>query len=118
MYVTSISAASKVLASLGADFFWIDDVFVTGVGAARAGLALFDLSPYFALDADSARCCVQRRRCSLVAAPCGADWLLLERFLRLSRTPTPADGGACVLTRDPDQLPLAPGRGNFRPVPL
>jgi hypothetical protein len=118
--VTTPFVASKILASLGTDFFWIDDVFITGVGSERAKVPLIDLSPHFALNTESVRCCQQGRGCDFVVAPSGGDWVLLEEYLRLTRT-TAANRrgrGDCIVTNDPNQQPIGQGRGQVRAVGL
>ncbi|XP_059483707.1 beta-1,3-galactosyltransferase 5 isoform X2 [Neocloeon triangulifer] len=120
LYVTTPAVASKVLQVLGADFFWIDDMFITGVGSERAKVPLMDLSPHFAINSESVHCCLQGRGCDFVVAPTGADWHLLEEYLRLTRT-TAANRrgrGNCVVTEDPNEKPWGPGRGQIKAVGL
>ncbi|CAB3360187.1 Hypothetical predicted protein [Cloeon dipterum] len=120
LYVTTPLVAGKVLKALGRDFFWIDDMFITGVGSSRAKVPLMDLSPYFALNAESVHCCLQGRGCDFVVAPTGSDWPLLEAYLRLTRTSAVyrRGRGNCVVTDDPNEKPFGPGRGQIKAVVL
>lgn len=65
----------------GDKYFWIDDLFVTGVLAQRAGVRLSDLRPDFETDPGPIHCCVRRRqRCGFLAAPTGDDHTLLQPY--------------------------------------
>uniref|UniRef100_A0A2H8TFR9 Hexosyltransferase n=1 Tax=Melanaphis sacchari TaxID=742174 RepID=A0A2H8TFR9_9HEMI len=62
-------------------YFWIDDLYVTGILAERAGLELTDLRPDFETDPGPVHCCVrERQRCDFLAAPTGDDQTLLGRY--------------------------------------
>lgn len=89
-YITTPAAARRLvgaaLAVSPSAWFWIDDVFVTGVLARAAGLRVArgdaDLSPLFAADAGFLECCVAAPRfsCEFFVGPDGGDSGLQERF--------------------------------------
>lgn len=90
-YVTTLATAAK-LASLARHwpYFWIDDVFVTGLVAGSARVRHADLRSVWTTDASDARCCVQAPddvACNYFVAPTdeagvGGAELLIESFYR------------------------------------
>ncbi|XP_027836757.2 beta-1,3-galactosyltransferase 5-like [Aphis gossypii] len=80
-------------------YFWIDDLYVTGILAERAGLELTDLRPDFETDPGPVHCCVlKRQRCDFLAAPTGDDWTLLQRYAE-QLTRCKATNSSCDLFR-------------------
>jgi hypothetical protein len=86
MYMTTPGVAAKLISALGTDFFWIDDVFITGVGSERAKVPLVDFYPHFTLQPEDLRCCVNGGGCEFLAALTAGDWSLLEQYHRLALT--------------------------------
>lgn len=63
------------------NYFWIDDLYVTGVLAQRAGINLTDLRPDFETDPGPVHCCIrEQQRCQFLAAPTGEDFTLLQQY--------------------------------------
>jgi len=86
MYIATPSVASKLISALGTDFFWIDDVFITGVGAERAKVPLVDLRKHFTFKNAELKCCLRGGGCEFLVALLSKQWELLEQYLRLSLT--------------------------------
>ena len=87
LYVTTPFVAGKLVSALGTDFFWVDDVFITGVGAERAKVPQINIgSTHYTTRTEELQCCVQGGGCEFLVAPSMADWALLEKYLRLSLT--------------------------------
>lgn len=83
LYAAAAASVRRLLRAVRPDepYFWIDDLFVTGVLADRAGLRLTDLRPDFETDPGAVHCCVRRReRCGFLAAPTGDEPALLRPY--------------------------------------
>jgi hypothetical protein len=76
--------ASKLISALGTDFFWVDDVFVTGVAPARAKVELVDIGDYFTFRIEELKCCLRGGGCEFLVAVSTDEWYLEQEFLRLS----------------------------------
>jgi hypothetical protein len=87
MYITTPSVATKLITALGTEFFWVDDVFITGVAAERAKVPLVDLRSHFTFKITDLWCCQQGGGCGFLVSISDREWSLLEEFLRLSLTP-------------------------------
>lgn len=90
LYAAGAPAVRRLLRAVrpGERCLWIDDLFVTGVLADRAGVRpTEDLRPEFETDPGPVHCCVRRRqRCGFLAAPTGDDPTLLQPYAeRLAR---------------------------------
>jgi hypothetical protein len=86
MFIATPSTASKLISAIGTDFFWVDDVFITGVAAERAKVPLVDLRKQFTFKTDDVRCCVHGGGCEFLVAVSEGGWVLLEEYLRLTLT--------------------------------
>jgi hypothetical protein len=84
MYITTPSVASKLISALGKDFFWIDDVFITGVAAVRANVPLVYFNQHFTLSSADLRCCLQGGGCEFLVALATGEFGLLEAYHRLT----------------------------------
>lgn len=85
LYVATAESVHALLRAVGPreKYFWIDDLYVTGVLAQRARIPLTDLRPDFETDPGPVHCCVSdRQRCGFLAAPTGDDLDVLEKFTR------------------------------------
>ncbi|XP_008184332.1 beta-1,3-galactosyltransferase 5 [Acyrthosiphon pisum] len=83
LYAARAASVPRLLRAIGEHekYFWIDDLYVTGILAERAGLAFTDLRPDFETDPGPIHCCVHKRqRCDFLAAPTGDDDTLLQRY--------------------------------------
>jgi hypothetical protein len=85
MYVTTPAVAARLIAALGTDFFWVDDVFITGVGTERAKIPLVNIVGDYSYDVEELRCCVNGGGCEFLASVSN-DWQLLEQYHRLTFT--------------------------------
>lgn len=89
LYAAGALAVRRLLRAVqpGEKYLWIDDLYVTGVLARRAGVRLTDLRPDFETDPGPVHCCVRhRQRCGFLAAPTGDDDSLLRPYAdRLTR---------------------------------
>ncbi|KAJ3658657.1 hypothetical protein Zmor_010383 [Zophobas morio] len=84
-YVTTPKIASKlVLLSHYFKYFWIDDVYVTGVLTKNLKIKLYELRKYFTLYAEFLRCCIsgvkKRLECDILVGPNGGDNNLFYEF--------------------------------------
>jgi len=101
MYISTPSVASKLISALGTDFFWLEDVFITGVGAERAKVPLVDFSEHFSFKTEELRCCLRGGGCEFLVALSEGEWLLLEEYLRLtlSKGADRKGRGGCTVTQ-------------------
>lgn len=86
-YVTTIQAARQLVRhGESSPFFWIDDIFVTGMLTALSGVKLVDIRPRFTIFTDHLRCCLRDRSagCDYFVGPGGDDANLIEAFHRQS----------------------------------
>jgi hypothetical protein len=86
MYITTPSVASKLISALGKDFFWIDDVFITGVAAERAKVPLVDFNKHFTFKLEDLKCCLQGGGCEFLVVVSFNQWSFLEQYVRLTLT--------------------------------
>ena len=103
---TTWAAARLVEEAEGMPCFWIDDVYVTGILAERAGLPRRSLTSQYTPFAAHAECCARASDslCDHVAAPTTGDADLLRRFLVHARAcrergctrPPPSLGPRCI----------------------
>jgi len=84
-YATTVAAAHRIVHySQSSPFFWIDDVFVTGLLADLSGIQHVDIRSKLTVYQDHVKCCIQqkpRSACRYIIAPV-VDAFLLERFYR------------------------------------
>lgn len=86
LYVMSFSAATKLTNAIEREkYFWIDDVFVTGVLARKMNLVLEDMSEYFTLNPEYFECCMRDKvECGFFVGPSGGDYNLNIDFQKHS----------------------------------
>ncbi|XP_071441922.1 beta-1,3-galactosyltransferase 1 [Hetaerina americana] len=108
MYVTTPEVVSKIVWNSQQNkhissqknsyrsFFWIDDVFVTGILSRQAGVELIDFSKYFAIHPQYLQCCIETavisrshktsmpelNSCEFIVGPSGGDMELLQKFIK------------------------------------
>lgn len=82
MYVLQISAAKKLLSHVrDFKYFWIDDLFVTGLLSQKANVTMLDISNSFSLHPEVVECCLRKGlACGFIAAPNGGDYALQLKF--------------------------------------
>jgi hypothetical protein len=119
-YVTTVQAASQLVRhSESSPFFWIDDIYVTGILAALSGVNLVDIRTRFTVFVDHLKCCLRNHpitvACDYIIGPSGDDAELVEAFHRQSlrcridpcRTTTLEESSDkpsfCVITNIPSQ---------------
>lgn len=90
-YVTT-PKVSNLLASRANQekFFWIDDVFITGLLAKKLQVKLFDISQYFAVNSEYLQCCLQDFKrgldCDFFVGPNGGFIDMFYQFNQNYRT--------------------------------
>lgn len=82
LYVATAASVDRLLQAIRPrEYFWIDDLYVTGILAQRAGISLTDLRPDFEIDPGPIHCCIRKlQRCEFLAAPTGDDHALLQQY--------------------------------------
>jgi len=77
----TIGAVFDVLALWTGEMFWIDDVWVTGVLAARAGIKLISLNSFFTVYSEHLKCCLQNPllECPYLVGPSDGEPQLIEQ---------------------------------------
>lgn len=82
MYIITSHAVELLLKQIEhAKFFWIDDVFVTGILRELAGVKYKDISQYFRYEPQNVECCIKNKySCDFVAAPSGKNYLLNQQL--------------------------------------
>lgn len=101
LYAARAASVPRLLRAIGVreKYFWIDDLYVTGILAERAGLEFTDLRPDFETDPGPIHCCVHKRqRCDFLAAPTGDDDTLLQRYAK-QLTSCKATNSSCDVFR-------------------
>ncbi|XP_066252272.1 beta-1,3-galactosyltransferase 5 [Euwallacea similis] len=84
-YVTTPQVALALSTSASYyKFFWIDDVFVTGILANALKIQIYDISKYFVVNAEFLQCCLQdfdkAIDCDKYIGPNGGDVNMFLRF--------------------------------------
>lgn len=85
IYIASAASIIKLLQAIQnfETYFWIDDLFVTGILAERAHINLTDLRQDFETDPGPLYCCVHKKqRCGFLVAPIGGNHTLLEQYAK------------------------------------
>lgn len=82
MYVTTSKAIKRLIQQADStNFFWIDDVFITGIVRKRTGIQLTDIKRYFRYEPKNIECCIENKySCHFVAAPSGKNYELNVNF--------------------------------------
>lgn len=88
LYVTTPQVAMKI-SSLASDdnYFWIDDVLVTGIFAQKLKIRHLNINRYFAVHAELMNCCLQdlpNLRCDFLIGPNGGDNEMFYNFNKLT----------------------------------
>lgn len=88
LYVTNIETVKKLLTlSYYEQYFWIDDVFVTGILANKLKISHFDLSKYYAVHTELLQCCIndikKYIKCDFLIGPNGGDNNLFYEFNKI-----------------------------------
>uniref|UniRef100_A0A1B6LE77 Hexosyltransferase n=1 Tax=Graphocephala atropunctata TaxID=36148 RepID=A0A1B6LE77_9HEMI len=76
LYVIKSDSAKKLLNALRSErYFWIDDVFVTGVLAEKAHLSYENMQEYFTTNPEYFECCLRDKvKCGFIVGPSGGDY--------------------------------------------
>ena len=121
-YVSTIEAARLLVKhSESSPFFWIDDVYVTGILSNLSGLNRpLEIRPQLTIYSDHLSCCIQHKNqiCDYLILP-SADPAALEIFYRqvleCARSGNCSKGAApssrCVITRSPSSSGLVEMNG-------
>lgn len=86
LYVTNRRTATKLINCLEDEkYFWIDDLFITGILARKAKISHYSLNKYYATNAIDTLCCLKdmeekRVRCDTLIGPNGSDNNLFYKF--------------------------------------
>ncbi|VVC31794.1 Glycosyl transferase, family 31 [Cinara cedri] len=82
LYVATSTSVTSLLRVIRQDnYFWIDDLYVTGILAKIAQIDLLDLRLDFEVDPGSIYCCIKKQqRCEFLAAPTGDNYTLLQQY--------------------------------------
>lgn len=82
LYIVKMTSVQRLLRAIRIkDYFWIDDLYVTGILAKRAQISLRDLRPDFETDPGAIYCCIKKQqRCEFLAAPTGDNYILLKQY--------------------------------------
>ncbi|KAK9512352.1 hypothetical protein O3M35_000797 [Rhynocoris fuscipes] len=82
MYVMNIPLAMELVNNAyKVPYFWIDDVFVTGILANQLNVSYIDLSEHFSLHSEVVECCIRlRTKCGFFVAPSSGDYSLQVKF--------------------------------------
>lgn len=75
LYVVSFKTA-QILVNLSTQtpFFWIDDVYITGILTNKANVKFENLGEYFTTNPEYFECCIRDKvQCDIVAGPNGGD---------------------------------------------
>lgn len=76
MYIATSKAVKLLLQQVHmTNYFWIDDVFITGILRKSTELRLTDIKKYFRYEPENVKCCIKNKySCDFVAAPSGKDY--------------------------------------------
>jgi len=87
LYIATFDAAKRLLYSLNSEkYFWIDDVFVTGVLGRKANLKIEDMQEYFTTNPEYFECCMRDKvECGFIAGPSGGEFNINIDFQRHSK---------------------------------
>ncbi|XP_025419185.1 beta-1,3-galactosyltransferase 5-like [Sipha flava] len=82
LYVAKMTSVQRLLRAIKLkDYFWIDDLYVTGILAERAQICLKDLRSDFEIDPGAIYCCIKKQqRCEFLAAPTGDNYFILQQY--------------------------------------
>lgn len=81
LYVATAGAVSRILDHVYLPYFWIDDVYFTGILRAAANIKLTDIKQHFRYEPKNVECCILNRySCNFMAAPCGTDYDLNRKL--------------------------------------
>lgn len=75
LYVTDFKTAEKLVAqSTSVPYFWIDDVYITGILAKVANVTFINVNKYFTTNPEYFECCIRDRvYCGFIVTPSGGD---------------------------------------------
>lgn len=90
-YITNQKTARDlVVAAENKEYFWIDDIFITGVLAEQLQISLDAMNEHFSENAEFIECCIRdvttrRVLCDYLVGPNGGDSKMILSFIRASR---------------------------------
>ncbi len=78
IYVATLRTIRAILVQADfAKFFWIDDLFVTGILREKANIPITDIKQYFRYEPKNVECCISNKyTCNFLAAPNGKNFEL------------------------------------------
>lgn len=91
-YITNLKTAHDLaLASESREYFWIDDIYVTGILAEELSIHLEDINKIFSSNSEFIDCCIRdindkRIQCDYLIGPNGGDSNLILSFIKATRT--------------------------------
>ncbi|CAH1400930.1 unnamed protein product [Nezara viridula] len=82
MYVVTLEAVKKLLShARDFNYFWIDDLFVTGMVSQKSNVTLSDISELFTVHPEVTECCMRKGlKCDFIVSPDGGDHSLQLTF--------------------------------------
>lgn len=127
LYITTPKDAKTLVeASKTVPYFWIDDIYVTGLLAKLVGISHHDIHQYFTLHHEYLECCIQDKNhlCDYIVGPNGGDPALLLSFQKHAascqeqrcpkRSPHRALNITCIAKKK--NSVLRQGHGEVKPV--
>uniref|UniRef100_A0A336LNU1 Hexosyltransferase n=1 Tax=Culicoides sonorensis TaxID=179676 RepID=A0A336LNU1_CULSO len=91
-YVTNLKTAHDIaLASETREYFWIDDIYVTGILADELSIIREGMNELFSANSEYIDCCIRdilnkRIQCDYLIGPNGGDSNLIVSFIKSTRT--------------------------------
>ena len=128
LYVTTYSVISKLMeqANSHSKYFWIDDVFVTGILREKSNIGIVNIGEMYTTDFGFIKCCIkggkEKLKCEFAVGPNGGDAELQVQFqefashCRSTCNPRPKNSSVqktCVLAYKED---LGKGSAQVSPV--
>lgn len=87
LYVLRFNSAKKLLGALKSErYFWIDDVFVTGILSQKVNLSFDSMEEYFTTNPEYFECCLRDKvECGFIVGPSGGDYNINIDFQKHSK---------------------------------
>ncbi|XP_022192974.2 beta-1,3-galactosyltransferase 5 [Nilaparvata lugens] len=102
LYVTTPDFAKCLIKqSTTEKYFWIDDVYVSGILAQKCNVKFVDIREFFTLHPEYYECCIRKNiSCNYVAGPNGGDNGLIVKYEKHIRNCSEQKCAALKLTRN------------------
>lgn len=91
-YITNLKTSHDlVLSAETTDYFWIDDIYVTGILAEQLSIPLDGINDIFSSNSEFIDCCIKgiqhrRMQCDYMIGPNGGDSKLIISFIKAERS--------------------------------